>query len=88
MKCSLCGLEGHNRRTCSTQSELDSENRDRALIFRVDGMTRQEQTVMHIELVQLKKRLTSDDAKATLVEGSSKELPSRVRALIEKKDDE
>lgn len=88
MKCKACGLEGHNRRTCPTANNPSSETRDRALILRIDGMTRSEQGEMHAEIVKLKKRVTDDKAKATLVEGSSRELPSKIRALIEKKEDE
>ena len=43
---------------------------------------------MHSEIVKLKKRVTNDKAKATLVEGSSRELPSKIRALIENKGNE
>lgn len=88
MPCSVCGLDGHNRRSCSKISKADYEVRDRALILRIDGMTRSEQDEMHTGLVDLKKRVTSDKAKATLVEGSSKELPSKIRALVEKQNDE
>jgi len=51
-------------------------------------MTRSEQSEMHSEIVKLKKRVTSDEAKATLVEGSSRELPSKIRTLIENKENE
>lgn len=88
MKCGACGLEGHNRRTCQISNSTSSEVRDRALILRIDGMTRTEQNEMHSEIVKLKKRVTADEAKATLVEGSSRELPSKIRALIEKKENE
>ena len=89
MTCSNCGEEGHNRRTCPNQSNaISSELRDRALILRIDGMTEQEQSDMHTELVKLKKRVTSDEAKATLVEGKSKELPSKIKALIESQNDD
>ena len=87
MRCSLCGQDGHNRRSCSTLS-ANGEVRDRALILRVDGMTEREQSQMHTKLVQLKKKVTSDQAKAILIEGKSKELPSKIRALIEDQGDE
>ncbi|MGX2017986.1 hypothetical protein [Providencia huashanensis] len=58
------------------------------MILRIDGMTRSEQDEMHAEIVKLKKRVTGDEVKATLVEGSSRELPSKIRALIEKKENE
>ncbi|MDX4955305.1 hypothetical protein [Delftia acidovorans] len=45
-------------------------------------MTKSEQDAMHSGLVKLKKSITTDKAKATLVEGSSKELPSKIRHLI------
>ena len=83
MRCSNCNQEGHNRRTCPNLVESDEEPRDRAIILRVDGMTQKEQNEMHLELVKLKKRVTSDAAKATLVEGKSKELPSKIQALID-----
>lgn len=88
MNCKACGLEGHNSRTCPTANNISPETRDRALILRIDGMTRSEQSEMHAELVKLKKRVTADEAKATLVEGSTRELPSKIRALIENKQNE
>ncbi|WP_218314442.1 hypothetical protein [Halomonas sp. 18071143] len=51
-------------------------------------MTEKEQSEMHSELVKLKKKVTSDRAKATLVEGKANELPSKIRALIEDQRDE
>lgn len=88
MKCGACGIEGHNRRTCPRANNTSPEIRDRALIIRIDGMTRSEQDEMHVEFVKLKKRITPDEAKATLVEGSSRELPSKIRALMENKGNE
>ena len=87
MRCSICDQDGHNRRTCPTLSN-NSEVRDRALILRVDGMTEREQSQMHTKLVQLKKKVTSDKARATLIEGKSTELPSKIRALIEDQGNE
>lgn len=83
MKCGNCGQPGHNRRSCPNTNVSAGEKRDRALILRIDGMTENEQNEMHIELVKLKKRVTGQQAKATLVEGNSKELPSKIRKLIE-----
>ncbi|QTR53706.1 hypothetical protein [Thiothrix unzii] len=51
-------------------------------------MTQEEQNIMHSELVKLKKRLTSDKAKATLVEGNAKELPSKIKALLENQNND
>ena len=40
MRCSNCGQEGHNRRRCKHFPVfMDDETRDRALIFRIDGIT-------------------------------------------------
>lgn len=88
MKCKACGLEGHNSRTCTTANNISPETRDRALILRIDGMTRSEQSEMHAEIVKLKKRVTADEAKATLVEGNTRELPGKIRDLIENKQNE
>ena len=81
MKCSNCGQEGHNRRTCQALSLDSTVPRDRALILRLDNMTEDEQNRMHSEIVKLKKKETSDSVIATLVEGKSTELPSKVKAL-------
>jgi hypothetical protein len=51
-------------------------------------MTEREQSQMHTKLVQLKKKVTSDKARATLIEGKSTELPSKIRALIEDQGNE
>ena len=88
MRCGNCGNEGHNRRTCPNSAATNAEVRDRALILRIDGMTEQEQSKMHSELVKLKKKVMSDRAKATLVEGKASELPSKIRALIEDQGNE
>ena len=88
MKCGACGLEGHNRRTCPSANNTSPGIRDRALILRIDGMTRSDQDKMHIEIVKLKKRITADEAKATLIEGNSRELPSKIRALIGNSENE
>jgi hypothetical protein len=87
MQCSLCGQDGHNRRTCPNLTS-SKDVRDRALILRIDGMTEREQSQMHTKLVKLKKTVTSDQARATLIEGRSSELPSKIRALIENQGDE
>jgi len=99
MACSICGEEGHNSRTCSKKKVLtNKEERNQTLIFRVDNMTENEVELMHIKLVKLKKENTSNEAKATLIEGKSSELPSKIQAIInqnnsqllpqKKKDDE
>jgi hypothetical protein len=84
MACSICGEEGHNSRTCSKKKVLtNKEERNQTLIFRVDNMTENEVELMHIKLVKLKKENTSNEAKATLVEGKSSELPSKIQAIID-----
>lgn len=88
MKCSICGKEGHNRRTCTNEAVKKEEKRDRAMIMRLDNMTEEEQVKMHVGLVKLKKENTSDEVQATLVQGKSKELPSKIRQLIEEGKDE
>ena len=81
MKCSNCGQEGHNRRTCQALYLENNLPRDRALILRLDNMTEDEQNRMHSEIVKLKKKETSDNVIATLVEGKSSELPSKIKAI-------
>ncbi len=93
MPCSICGEVGHNQRTCpetTAGSPISNqvEKRDRATVLRVDNMTEQEQQELHDELVKSKKRVTSNKARATLVEGSHKELPSRIAEQIEHNEEE
>ena len=89
MPCSICGKEGHNSRTCSNKTiPINKEERNQTLIFRVDNMTENEVTLMHTKLVKLKKENTSNEAKATLVEGNSNELPSKIQAIIAKSDNQ
>lgn len=88
MPCTKCGKSGHNARSCPEAKEIIKNDRNHAIILRVDHMTEQEKDNMHHELVKLKKRITSSEARATLVEGTHKELPTKIRALIERKNDE
>jgi hypothetical protein len=89
MPCSKCGEKGHNARTCSTDKKvLNTEERDRTLILRIDNMTEEEQNLMHDKLRNVKKKFTSNEAKATLVEGKSSELPSKIQAIINKSDNQ
>jgi hypothetical protein len=78
MACSLCGQSGHKRQSCPN----GSQPRDRAIILRLDNMTETEQTKMAHGVQKLKKKVTSDEARATMVTGKSKELPMQVRAAL------
>ena len=89
MACTICGEEGHNSRTCSKKKTvINQEERNQTLIFRVDNMTESEVSSMHTKLVKLKKENTSNEAKATLVEGKSSELPSKIQEIINKSDNQ
>ena len=97
MACTICGEAGHNSRTCS-KKEIKEEKRDKAIILRIDNMTSEEQDLMSNAIKKAKKELTSDKVSATLIEGKSRELPSKIRELtsnnnnqllpLEKKDNE
>ncbi len=86
MACRVCGSQGHNSKTCPNKTDPMMEPRDRALIFRADRLTPTEQQALHDGLVKLKKGVTSEEVKATIVEGKSKELPSKIQKLIGKND--
>lgn len=87
MKCSVCGQNDHNRRTCpniATGQKLAAsqlENRDRSILLRIDNLTAGEQEQVQIKIRDLK-RTIAPDARATLVEGKTSELPSKIQELI------
>ena len=61
------------------------EARDRTTLLRIDGMTATEQAKFSAKIKKAKKDTVSDEARATLVEGKSLELPSQIRTLISDK---
>ncbi len=87
MKCSVCNQQGHNKRTCPNtamreqSSSNQTENRDRSLIIRIDNLTEDEQTQLHTALRDAK-RAIAPDGRATLVEGKTSELPSKIQELM------
>ena len=87
MACTICGEEGHNSRTCSKgKIVINTEERNQTLIFRGDNMTVEEQDLMSIAIKKAKKELTSDKVSATIIEGKSSELPSKIRDIIIQND--
>ncbi|MFY4859761.1 hypothetical protein [Aliarcobacter butzleri] len=90
MACTICGEEGHNSRTCSKKDKMikNEEKRDRAIILRMDNMTAEEQDLMSSAIKKAKKELTSDKVSATLIEGKSSELPSKIRDFITQNDNQ
>jgi len=64
-----------------------NEPRDRSLVLRVDNMTASEEQKLAQNIQKLKKKLTSEEARATLLSGKSKELPGRIRQAISFQDE-
>ena len=75
MKCSICGKEGHNARTCPYRDK--DVPRDRALWVKVDNLTEREETDLLTQFIRDKQRI-APKARATSVNGSVKELPGRI----------
>ena len=83
MKCSICGLEGHNARTCPNRNEP----RDQALWIKIDRLTEGEATKLQSRFIEDKSRI-APDARGTSAKGSIKELPDRIKDALKLLGDE
>lgn len=77
MKCSICGCEGHNARSCPNRKE----DRNHALWVKVDGLTEQEATKLQLRFMEDKSKI-APKARGTSAKGSVKELPNRIQDAL------
>ncbi len=70
MRCSKCGQEGHNRRTCPQES---GKPRDQAVIARIDLLTSEERMRLADAIKDAKRRI-APEGRGTIVEGNQRQL--------------
>lgn len=75
MRCSICGQEGHNARTCPYRDQ--DVPRNRALWLKIDHLTEREESDLLIQFIKDKKKI-APKARATSASGNVKELPERI----------
>ena len=80
MRCSICGKNGHNARTCPYKDK--DVPKDRALWLKVDHLTEREETELLLQFIKDKGRI-APEARATSAKGNAKELPDRIRKALQ-----
>lgn len=85
MKCSICGKQGHNARTCSHKDE--EEPRNQALWMKFDNITEQEAANLQAAIIKDKSRI-APKARGTAAKGNVHELPERIRESLKLLGDE
>ena len=79
MRCSTCGKQGHNARTCPYKDR--EVPRDRSLWVKFDNLAEREETDLLAQIVKDKGRI-APKARATSARGNVKELPDRIRDAL------
>ncbi len=79
MKCSICGREGHNARTCPYKDK--GAPRNRGLWVKVDNLTEREESELLAQIIKVKQRI-APKGRATSANGDVKELPARIRDAL------
>lgn len=79
MRCSICGKEGHNSRTCPYKNK--NVPRDHALWIKVDQLTERESSDLQAQIIRDKARI-APNARATSAKGNVRELPSRIQDAL------
>lgn len=79
MRCSICGKEGHNARTCPFKDK--EVPRDHALWMKFDNLTEREAADLHAQVVKDKARI-APKARGTAAKGDAQELPGRIQEAL------
>lgn len=79
MKCSICGKEGHNARTCP--KNRDAEDRDMVFWLKVDNITKDEARALQKAAIDAKDE-HAPEGRGTFVKGNKKELPAKIMKAI------
>ncbi|CAA0097193.1 Uncharacterised protein [BD1-7 clade bacterium] len=83
MACSLCGLEGHNSRTCpQLLSDVNTQNGDDyAIWFRYGGLKKEEAKDLKRKFEELVEEI-APDSYGVIAAGKEKKLPERIQQAI------
>lgn len=79
MRCSICGKEGHNARTCPFKDK--EVPRNQAFWMKIDNLTEREAADLHAQIVKDKTRI-APKARATAAKGDVRELPVRIQEAL------
>ena len=79
MKCTICGKEGHNARTCPYKDK--DVPRDHALWMKFDNLTEREAADLHAQVVKDKSRI-APKARGTAAKGNVREILPRIREAL------
>ena len=79
MKCSICGKEGHNARTCPQKDE--EEARNQALWLKFENLTEKEASELQAKIIKEKSKI-APKARGTAVKGDVRELPGRIQGAL------
>lgn len=74
MACSICSQGGHDARSCPQNP--DNSVRDRAMIIRVDNLTKKEEQKLIQRVITVKDKV-APDSRGTIVKGTQNQLPSQ-----------
>ena len=79
MRCSICGKDGHNARTCPYKDK--DVPRNQALWMKIDNLTEREATELHARIIKDKAKI-APDARGTVAKGDVRELPGRIQDAL------
>ena len=79
MKCTICGKEGHNARTCPYKNQ--NVPRDQALWIKFDNLTVRESADLLAQVEKDKARI-APNSRGTAAKGNVRELPSRIKDAL------
>ena len=79
MRCSICGEEGHNARTCPLKNK--DVPRNHALWMKIDNITQREAADLQAQIIKDTARI-APEARGTAVKGPVKGLPERIRKAL------
>ena len=79
MRCSCCGKEGHNARTCPYKDK--DMPRNRGLWVKFDNLTEREESELLAGIIKVKGRI-APRARGTSANGDVTELPDRIRGAL------
>ena len=79
MRCSICGKEGHNARTCPYRDQ--NVPRDRAFWLKIDNLTEREESDLLAQIIKDKNRI-APKGRAAAAKGNVKDLPGRIHDAL------